>query len=152
TEVTICVTLHDVERQRFRSRVSAITPIGRPAANDLTCLLDRELQPVPLGVAGELYLGGTGVARGYLRQPAMTPERFIPSPWSAEGGGRLYRTGDLSRFTPDGTLEFLGRTDHQIKLRGFRIELSEVEAALAGEPQVDDVAVVLREDLAGGRG
>src|SRR5690606_1280984 len=104
-------------------------PIGRPIANSTTYVLDPDLNPVPAGVLGELYLGGDGIARGYLGRPALTAEKFVPDPWGGPGS-RLYRTGDRSRRRPDGEIEFLGRLDHQVKVRGVRIELDEVEALL----------------------
>ncbi len=121
-------------------------PIGSPIANTQIYLLDQELQPVPIGVPGELHIGGVGVARGYLNRPALTAQKFIPDPFSAEPGTRLYRTGDLARYLPDGKIEFLGRIDHQIKLRGFRIELSEIEAVLHQHPGVREALVLARED------
>ncbi|HEX6862674.1 MAG TPA: amino acid adenylation domain-containing protein, partial [Thermoanaerobaculia bacterium] len=117
------------------------TSIGRPVAGMEAYLLDADLRPVPLGVAGELCLGGVGLARGYLRRPEKTAAKFIPNPFSGRGE-RLYRTGDLARFRPDGRLEFLGRIDRQVKVRGVRIELGEIEAALAAHPQVEAAAVV----------
>jgi aryl carrier-like protein len=124
-------------------------PIGRAISNSQVYLLDRFGQPSPFGVPGEVFLGGEGLARGYLGQPALTAERFVPNPFSASPGARLYRTGDLARWRPDGQLEFLGRNDYQVKLRGFRIELGEVEAALARQPGVREVAVLVREDVPG---
>ena len=120
-----------------------LPPIGRPIANTEVYLLDQNYEPVPIGVAAELYLGGQGLARGYLNQPEMTAERFIPHPYSAAAGGRLYRTGDLARYLADGELEFLGRRDQQVKLRGFRIELGEIEAALSGHEAVSEAVVIV---------
>jgi amino acid adenylation domain-containing protein len=129
-------------------------PIGRPVAGTRAVLLDRRLEPVPPGVAGELFLSGGGLARGYLGRPDLTAERFLPDPFAGPAGnpgGRAYRTGDLALLRPDGALEFLGRTDLQVKLRGFRIELGEVEAALRACPGVRDAAAVVREDRPGDR-
>ncbi|WIV98619.1 non-ribosomal peptide synthetase [Kinneretia aquatilis] len=122
--------------------------IGRPMLGSQAYVLDEQGQLVPPGVVGELYLAGDGLARGYLGQPGLTAERFVPNPWSAEGG-RMYRTGDRARYRRDGVLECLGRIDHQIKLRGFRIELGEVEAVLAEHPAVEQVLAVVRADAAG---
>jgi amino acid adenylation domain-containing protein len=120
--------------------------IGRPLANTNVYLLDSQLQPVPIGVAGEVHLAGAGVARGYLGQPALTAQSFIPHPYSAEPGARLYKTGDLARYLPDGNIELLGRLDQQIKLRGYRIELGEIEAALAQHQDVEAQFVTLYGD------
>src|SRR5262249_49740087 len=121
-------------------------PIGRPLSNTQTYLLDRNQQPAPAGISGELYIGGDGLARGYFNRPELTAEKFIPNPFSAQPGARLYRTGDLGRYLPDGAIEFLGRLDHQVKIRGFRIELGEIEAALNRHPSVRESVVLLRED------
>lgn len=123
--------------------------LGRPIGNTQLYVLDRQLCPVPVGVPGELYIGGTGVARGYLNRPELTAERFIPDPFRQLPGARLYKTGDLVRYRPDGTLEFLGRLDHQVKMRGFRIELGEIEAVLQQHPAVQTAIVIAREDTPG---
>ncbi|GAA6624132.1 amino acid adenylation domain-containing protein [Scytonema sp. NUACC26] len=128
-----------------------IPPIGCPIANTEIYLLDRYLQPVPVGVPGELYIGGTGLARGYLNRSELTALKFIPNPFSKKLGARLYKTGDLARYRGDGTLEFLGRIDHQVKIRGHRIELGEIEETLGQHPEVQETVVLMREDTPGNR-
>jgi len=124
-------------------------PIGRPIANTQVYLLDQHLQPVPVGVPGELHIGGAGLARGYLNRPELSAEKFIPNPFSDEPGSRLYKTGDLARYLSDGNIEFLDRIDQQVKIRGFRIELAEIESLLSHYPGVREVAVIVREDVPG---
>jgi amino acid adenylation domain-containing protein len=140
TEVTVCATSSAPLEGQSRP------PIGRPLNNTEVYVLDGQMQPVPNGVVGELYVGGVGLARGYLQRPALTAERFLPHPFTAQPGSRLYRTGDLARYLEDGQLEYRGRSDQQVKLRGFRIELGEVEAVLGQHPAVRDVVVLARED------
>ncbi len=125
---------------------AGVIPIGKPIINTRLYVLDRYLQPVPIGVRGELYIGGVGVARGYLNRPELTAERFLPDPFNPEPGARMYKSGDLVRWLPDGNLECLGRMDFQVKIRGFRVELGEVESALSLCPGVKETAVWVRED------
>jgi amino acid adenylation domain-containing protein/thioester reductase-like protein len=151
TETTIWSAVYKVEPG------NSSVPIGRPIANTQIYLLDQYLRrkgdpikPVPIGVPGELYIGGFGLARGYFNQPEITKERFIPNPFTDEPGARLYKTGDLARYLPDGNIEFIERIDHQVKIRGFRIELGEIEAALSKHPAVRETVVLARGDKPGG--
>ena len=123
--------------------------IGRPIANTQAYILDTHLHPVPIGIVGELYLGGEGLARHYLHRPELTAERFIRNPFSEQPEARMYKTGDLAQYLPDGTIKFLGRIDHQVKIRGFRIEIGEIEEVLRQHPEVQETVVVVREDTPG---
>ncbi|HEX2079055.1 MAG TPA: amino acid adenylation domain-containing protein, partial [Longimicrobium sp.] len=145
TETTVWSATHAVEAGQ------GIVPIGRPIANTRVYVLDAALRPQPAGVPGELFIGGAGVTRGYLRRPALTAERFIPDAFSGAGGARLYRTGDRARWLHDGTLEYLGRLDEQVKVRGFRIEPGEIETVLRRCEGVRECAVVVREHAPGDR-
>ena len=147
TEATICATLYSLPAQTGGDRR---TPIGQPVRNYDVYLLDRNLQPVPVGVPGELHIGGVGLARGYVSRPDMTAERFIPHPHNSRRGERLYRTGDIARWLSDGNIEYIGRADHQVKVRGYRIELGEIETALDTHEAVREAVAVAREDTAGG--
>ena len=148
SESTVWSTRYPVESldSRTISDPRRAISIGRPIANTQIYILDTHLQPVPIGVSGELHIGGTGLARGYLNRPALTAEKFIANPL---GTGHLYKTGDLARYLPDGNIEFLGRLDHQVKIRGFRIELGEIEAILAQHPAVRETVATVREDRPG---
>ncbi|HEV2274189.1 MAG TPA: condensation domain-containing protein, partial [Acidobacteriaceae bacterium] len=144
TEATIFCTAYTEIKNIQRN-----APIGRPIANARVYILDGNREPVPIGVTGELYIGGAGVARGYLNRPELTAERFLSDPFVDEPGARMYRTGDLGRWLPDGNIEFLGRNDFQVKIRGFRIELGEIEARLMEHPAVREAVVIAREDNPG---
>ncbi len=145
TEATVWCSVYRCEPRDESNRV----PIGRPIANVQLYVLDSRMQVVPVGVPGELHVGGAGVTGGYLSRPDLTAERFIPNPFDRTPGARLYKTGDLARFLPDGNIEYLGRVDHQVKVRGFRIELGEIEAALLSHPAVREAVVIAREDTPG---
>jgi amino acid adenylation domain-containing protein len=144
TETTVAVTISDLTKAA--AEASGVVPIGRPFANTRAYILDSNLLPAPTGVAGELYIGGPGVARGYLNRADLTAEKFIPDPFSADANDRLYRTGDRARYRRDGQIEFLGRIDNQIKIRGFRVELEEIEQSLRAQSAISDCVVVYEED------
>jgi amino acid adenylation domain-containing protein len=146
TETAVCATIHRCERVD-----GATVPIGRPIPNARIYLLNRHREPVPVGVIGEIYVGGDGVGRGYLNRPELTREHFLDDPFSDRAGDRMYRTGDLGRWQPDGSVEYVGRSDHQVKIRGFRIELGEIEAGLAEVEGVGEVLALAREDQPGDR-
>jgi amino acid adenylation domain-containing protein len=142
-EATVYSTFYQV----FKENRSV--PIGRPIANAQIYILDKSYNPVPVGTAGELHIGGEGLSRGYLNRPDLTAEKFIPNPFSEEPGERLYKTGDLARYLGDGNIEFLGRIDNQVKIRGFRIETGEIESILREHPYVNDAVVLARGDGSG---
>ncbi|MCP4658711.1 MAG: amino acid adenylation domain-containing protein, partial [bacterium] len=147
TETSVGVTFWGCEREDRRRTV----PIGRPMSNIRLRLLDRWGAPVPIGATGELAIGGAGVGRGYLGRPDLTAERFVPDDFGPEPGARVYRSGDLARMRPDGAIEYLGRTDHQVKIRGLRIELGEIEAAVGGSPGIRECVVTARDEDPGDR-
>ncbi|MGH8883283.1 MAG: AMP-binding protein, partial [Stackebrandtia sp.] len=138
----------DVSHHACEPEAEGPVPIGRPVWNTKLYVLDHARQPCPVGVVGELYLAGRQLADGYLNRPELTASRFIANPFTGSGD-RMYRTGDLARWSADGEVEYLGRTDHQVKLRGQRVELGEIEAAMAGQPGVDNACAVVREDRPG---
>lgn len=141
TEVTVCASTFQIEEcSRFN-----VIPIGRPIQNMQLVILDPQMNPVPVGVTGELYIGGLGLARGYINRPDLTAEKFVPNPFSARRGERLYRTGDLVRYGPDGNIEFLGRFDYQVKIRGYRVELEEIETVFEKHSAIAEVVVIANE-------
>jgi amino acid adenylation domain-containing protein len=146
TEATVYATATQCVEGECR-----VPPLGSPITNIQVYLLDSHLQPVPIGITGEIHAGGVGLARGYLNQPRLTAKQFVPNPFSRVPGARLYKTGDLARFLVDGEIEFVGRVDQQVKLRGFRIELGEIETVLGQHPGVREAVVVAREDAPGGK-
>ena len=148
TETVVGCCVYEVQTDDPRN---GAVPVGRPIANTQLYVLDSDLQPVAPGVVAELYVGGAGVARGYLNQPELTREKFLADPFSNRAGARIYRTGDLARFREDGILECLGRVDDQVKVRGYRVELGEIEATLAGHPGIRSCTVLAREDTPGNR-
>ncbi|HEY7124286.1 MAG TPA: amino acid adenylation domain-containing protein [Ktedonobacterales bacterium] len=150
TETTVGVLIYPVPREISTNEPAySTTPLGRPLPRIQAYILDARFEPVPIGVPGELYIGGDGLARGYLNRPDLTAERFVPHPFSRSPGARLYRTGDLVRARPNGVIEFIGRRDEQIKLHGFRIELGEIEGVLISHPAVSQALITLREDTPG---
>lgn len=148
TETTVGVATYNVSRAE-RPPSAATVPIGKPISNLEAYILDSDLMPVPIGVAGELYFAGEGVTRGYLNRPELTADRFLPDPLTARPGARMYRTGDLGRYLPDGNIEFLGRVDHQVKYHGFRVELPEIVAALNRHPKIRNSVVRITRDKNG---
>ena len=147
TESTTFACCYPIPHQ-LDDHLSSI-PIGKPIGNTKVYILDSYLNPLPLGVTGELHIGGDGLARSYLNRPELTAENFIANPFSADSTSRLYKTGDLARYLPDGNIEFLGRVDNQVKIRGYRIELGEIEAVLGKHPMVSEAVVLAREDSPG---
>ncbi|MEG4838963.1 amino acid adenylation domain-containing protein [Microcoleus sp. B9-D4] len=148
TETTVGVLTYQVEFDKIGCDFDTV-PLGLPIANTQIYILDSYLQSVPIGVPGELYIGGDNLARGYLNRPELTAEKFIPNPFDTQAKTRLYKTGDLARYLPDGNIEFIGRIDDQVKIRGFRIELGEIEAVLGQHPDIAQAVVVAREDAPG---
>ena len=152
TETVVGCCIYQVPMGKY---ISGSIPIGRPIANTQLYILDQNLQPVPIGIPGELYIGGAGLARGYLNRPELTQEKFIPNPFDnskvKNQKSKLYKTGDLCRYLPDGNIEYLGRIDNQVKIRGFRIELGEIEAVLTQYPQVQSSVIIAREDTPGNK-
>jgi len=147
TEATVIVTTYLLNQL---PKEATSIPIGKPIHNTKLYVLNYSLEPVPVGIRGELYIGGIGLARGYHNRPDLTAEKFVPNPFSQHPGERLYKTGDLARYLPDGNIEFLGRIDHQVKVRGFRIEVGEIETVLSHHEAIDEAIVQVKKDRAGG--
>lgn len=145
TEATVWSTVAEI------SHIIEKPPIGRPIPNTQIYILDKHLQPLPIGITGELYIAGEGLAQGYLNCPELTTEKFVPNPFNDKKGARLYKTGDLARYRPDGNIEFLGRIDNQVKIRGFRIELSEIETVLSHHQSVQKAVVIVKENISGNK-
>ena len=143
TENTVCATVAECAKSDHRP------PIGRPMANVEAYVLDAQLQPSPIGVPGELHIGGVGLARGYLNRPGLTAAKFIPNPFNGDPGARLYRTGDRVRHMPDGNIEYIGRVDNQVKIRGARIELGEIESQLLECDEIKEAVVMARKNKNG---
>lgn len=146
TETSVIVTSYE---PKASDEIPGVLPIGRPIANTKIHILNKSLQPLPIGIAGDLYVSGPGLARGYLNRPEITAEKFVVDRFSDEPGARMYKTGDLARYLPNGEIEFAGRTDDQVKIRGYRIELEEIEAVLGSHPGVHEVVVIARENSSG---
>lgn len=146
TETSVIVTSYE---PKASEEVPAVLPIGRPIANTKIYILNKSQYPLPIGIAGDLYVSGPGLARGYLNRPEITAEKFVADPFSSEPGARMYKTGDLARYLPNGEIEFAGRTDDQVKIRGYRVELEEIEAVLGSHPGAHEVVVIARENSSG---
>src|SRR6185437_8590326 len=146
TECTTFTTTYGIETI---GKGATSLPIGRPISNTTVYILDRKLRPSPVGVMGEIFIGGDGVALGYLNRSELTAERFVSDPFSGESGARMYKTGDLGRWRADGEIEYLGRNDEQVKIRGFRVELGEIEAQLVRHGDIKEAAVLARQDMPG---
>lgn len=146
TETSVIVTSYE---PKSTDEIPAVLPIGRPIANTKIYILNKSLQPLPIGIAGDLYVSGPGLARGYLNRPEITAEKFVADPFNDQPGARMYKTGDLARYLPNGEIEFAGRTDDQVKIRGYRIELEEIEAVLGSHPGAHEVVVIARENSSG---
>src|SRR5215467_14332928 len=149
TEATITSMVYEPRMDPNQIYLQTGVPIGRPIANTQIYILDNDQEVAQIGGKGEIYIGGAGIARGYLEQPDLSAEKFIPHPFSEEAGARLYRTGDVGRYLLDGNIQFIGRVDDQVKLRGYRIELGEIEAMLNAHQSVRQSAVVVNEDERG---